>query len=244
MSPPLDPVIAEFYAGLPQQGPGSDPDSEAALATVLARLPPSPAVADLGCGTGRSTLFLAERLRTSIVAVELEPLFCERLAADAAARDLPIEVRQGDMADPPLAPASLDLVWSEGAAYIIGFAEALRRWRSLIRPGGFCAVSECSWLKDERPPEVERFFAEGYPDMADIAGNLERARAAGYEPIATHTVSLEGWESYYRPIREDLSDGRVHAEFARELADELALFDRSAGSYGYVFYVLQRAAST
>jgi SAM-dependent methyltransferase len=244
MSASLDPVIAEFYAGLPQQGPGSDADSEAALATILALLPPSPSVADLGCGTGRSTLFLGERLRTNIVAIELEPLFCERLAREAAARNLPIEVREGDMADPPLAPASLDLVWSEGAAYIIGFAEALRRWQALLRPGGFCVVSECTWLKDERPPEIARFFAEAYPDMADIAGNMERARSARYEPLATHTVSSEGWENYYRPIRQSVSDGTVDPVLARDLDEELAIFDRSAGSYGYVFYVLQQAVST
>ncbi len=244
MSPSLDPVIAEFYAGLSQQGPGSDADSEAALATILALLPPPPSVADLGCGTGRSTLFLGARLRTNIVAVELEPLFCERLAREAVARDLPIEVRQGDMADPPLAPASLDLAWSEGAAYIIGFAEALRRWRTLLRTGGFCVVSECTWLKDKRPPDVARFFAEAYPEMADIAGNIERGRSAGYEPLATHTVSSEGWENYYRPIRQAVSDGRVDSALARELDEELALFDRSAGSYGYVFYVLQSAAIT
>jgi SAM-dependent methyltransferase len=243
MEPQLDPLVVEFFAGLPQQGPGSDGDSAAALAVIQSKLPRAPAVADLGCGTGRSTLFLAEQLKTGIVAVELEPLFCERLARDAAARHLVIDVRQGHMADPPIQAASLDLVWSEGAAYLIGFAEALRRWRALLKPGGFCVVSECTWLKADPPPDIARFFAEGYPDMADIPSNVGRACAAGYELVTTQILLGEAWARYYGPIRRALRERKVAGALARELETELGLFDRSAGSYGYVFYVLRRSSA-
>ena len=243
MNAPLDSAILDFYARLPQQGPGSDADAEAALRPVLDRLPPAPMVADLGCGTGRSTLFLAERLGTRVTAVELAGRFCERLAARAAQHGLSalVDIRCGDMASPPVEPASLDLIWSEGAAYIIGFAEALRRWRPLLRAGGWCVVSECSWLARHPPEPVARFFAAGYPEMASVAGNIARAQAAGYDVLATHIVSAAGWEQYYDPIRRAIRDGETGAldpAFIDELEAEISLFERSKGSYGYVFYVL------
>ena len=69
-------------------------------------MPAKPAVADLGCGTGRSTLFLAERLGTRVTAVELAGRFCERLAERAEQRGLSalVDVRCGDMASRSTSP--------------------------------------------------------------------------------------------------------------------------------------------
>jgi serine/threonine-protein kinase HipA len=242
----MDQEVLDFYAELPQQGPGSDADSDAALNAIIDRLPPAPTVADLGCGTGRSALFLAERLRTRVVAVDIASVFCKRLARDAAEGGLSslVDVRQGDMSDPPIEGGSLDLLWSEGAAYIIGFKHALKRWRTLLRPTGFCVVSECCWLSDDRPEPVARYFAAGYPEMTSVAGSVRRATDAGYELIATHKVTAEAWERYYRPIRRALREGaadHLDLAFARELRDEMRMFGQARGSFGYVFFVLKPA---
>ena len=37
-----------------------------------------------------------------------------------------------------------DLIWSEGAIYIMGFSEGLRAWRPLLKPAGYVAVTELS----------------------------------------------------------------------------------------------------
>jgi ribosomal protein L11 methylase PrmA len=59
-----------LYRGLPRQGPGSDACTREALKR-LPTLPASPRVVDVGCGSGRQTLVLAEALRTRILAVDL-----------------------------------------------------------------------------------------------------------------------------------------------------------------------------
>lgn len=243
----LAPAVLEFFAGLPRQGPGSDADTGAMLECVRDHLPPDPVVADLGCGTGGSTLLLAERLRAPVTAVERVPAFCARLRATAAARGLAplVRVQEADMLDPPIPDGSLDLLWSEGAAYAVGFAEALRRWRRLLRPGGLCVVSECCWLAEERPEAVRRFWSEAYPAMTTLAGCAERARAAGYRVEATRVLSAAAWNGYYAAIADAL-DGAPGRSVGRDVRDALlterAVFEASRGSYGYVFFVLRRSA--
>jgi SAM-dependent methyltransferase len=61
-------ALFRLFEGLPRQGPGSDACTRAALRR-LGELPAAPRVLDLGCGSGRSALVLAETLRTKVVAI-------------------------------------------------------------------------------------------------------------------------------------------------------------------------------
>jgi hypothetical protein len=53
-----------------------------------------------------------------------------------------------------LPDASLDVLWAEGAIFIIGFERGLAEWRRLIRPGGFMAMHEMCWLRFDPPPHT------------------------------------------------------------------------------------------
>ncbi|MGA0007109.1 MAG: class I SAM-dependent methyltransferase, partial [Burkholderiaceae bacterium] len=64
-------LLIDLHKGNKRQGPGGDEQTKQALAlSGLSRTKPS-LVADVGCGTGCSTLVLAENLNASIVAVDL-----------------------------------------------------------------------------------------------------------------------------------------------------------------------------
>ena len=245
MSADLNAAIFQFYAALPQQGPGRDSETLAVLRGIADRLPPAPMVADLGCGTGRSTLALAGALPDAkFTAIDFSEVFCRRLRDELAARALAgrIRVEEADMAAPPIAHGSLDLIWSEGAAYSIGFENALRLWRPLLKPNGFAIISECTWLSDERPAEVAEFWAAAYPDMGTREQNVSRATSAGFEIIDTRTLPSGAWDDYYGPITRALAAGKaaqLGPAFIAELEREMAIFAASAGSYGYVFYTLK-----
>jgi hypothetical protein len=152
-----------------------------------------------------------------------------------------------DMKDIPGVFRDIDLLWSEGAAYSIGFSNALATWAPALLPGGLAAISELSWLKEEVPEAVDEFFRSGYPDMQSVQQNVALATRAGYRLLRTYTLPRDTWvDSYYDVLapraqalleHQDLS---VRA-FAAETVREIEVFERSDDSYGYVFYVLQRA---
>jgi hypothetical protein len=152
-----------------------------------------------------------------------------------------------DMADIPRTFREIDLLWSEGAAYNIGFPQALKTWHSAVKSGGFVVVSELSWLRDEVPAEVRQFFKTGYPDMRSVDENLAVAEDAGYNVLSTHTLPRRAWVEGYYDILEprakallDHQDESVRS-FAAETIEEIRIFGGSEDSYGYVFYVMQKA---
>ena len=206
-------------------------------------------VVDAGCGTGRQTLALAQELGTLVHAVDSYQPFLTDLARFARAAKVGhlVQAHCMDMKDIPQAFRSIDLLWSEGAAYSIGFANALATWAPALGRGGFAVVSELTWLKEPAPEPVREFFRSGYPDMQSVPHNIALAEGSGYRLVSTYTLPRDAWvEGYYDVLQRraevllEHGDPAVQA-FAAETIKEIEVFQHSEDSYGYVFYVLQRA---
>jgi hypothetical protein len=150
------------------------------------------------------------------------------------------------MKDIPSIFQHIDLLWSEGAAYNIGFSNALLTWASAINPDGFAVVSELSWLRNQVPNAVRGFFLSGYPDMQSVHHNIAVAENAGYKILNTYTLPKEAWVEGYYDILEPRAKALANhpdssvRDFAVETVKEIEVFKCSEDSYGYVFYVLQR----
>ncbi len=236
-----------IFGGMEKLGPGSNADT----LKVLDMLPKAPheMIIDAGCGAGRHTLAIANLLQTPVHAVDSYQPFLASLAqrAKEARIEHLIQTHCMDMADIPDTFQEIDLLWSEGAAYNIGFPHALKKWHAAVKPGGFAVVSELSWLRDNVPADVRQFFQTGYPDMRNVEENRVVAENADYNVIATHTLPRETWvEGYYEilePRAESLLDHSDEAvrDFASETMEEIRIFGCSEDSYGYVFYVMEKA---
>jgi SAM-dependent methyltransferase len=234
-----------LFGGMGKLGPGADEETLRMLRFLPRRW--FDLVVDAGCGTGRQTLVLAKELNTLVHAVDNYEPFLEDLARRAKEMGVEhlVQLHCMDMEEIPGLFPPIDLLWSEGAAYNIGFAHALSAWASAVRPGGFVVVSELSWLRERVPAAVRDFFQTGYPKMRSIDENVTTARKNGYEVLATHTLPREAWvEGYYdvlEPRAKALVDhpDQTVREFAAETLREIEIFGCSEDSYGYVFYVLE-----
>ncbi len=238
----------ELYEGLPRQGPGSDEATLAALSMVPG-LPAKPDILDIGCGTGKQTLVLARVSGGLITAVDSHRPFLNELGRRAAEEGLSGRVRTlcSDMRSLPFAPNSFDLIWSEGAIYVMGFKEGLSAWKRLLRPGGSIALTELAWLVDEPPEEARAFWAECYPAMKTVDGNVCLIREAGYEPVGELTLPESAWwEDYYLMMEKRISVLRKTYTNDRAVQDGLDLVEKEMGvyrrcshSYGYVFFIMR-----
>jgi trans-aconitate methyltransferase len=206
-------------------------------------------IVDAGCGTGRQTLVLAQALGTLVQAIDAYEPFLQGLVwhAQAARIGHLVQTHCMDMQDIPSRFPRIDLLWSEGAAYNIGFTNALTTWASAIHPDGFAVVSELSWLCADVPQPVREFFRSGYRAMHALQHNIAIAEQAGYRVLTTYTLPKEAWvDSYYDVLEPrakalvDHPDAAVR-DLAVETVTEIEIFQASEESYGYVFYVLQRA---
>lgn len=239
-------VFWEVQRGLPRQGPGNDESTLRALA-LCRGVPPRPSVLDIGCGPGMQTLALARALTGPITAVDLHPEYLVQLEEAACNGGVADRVTTivADMRALPFAGASFDLVWSEGAAYIMGFAHALAEWRRLLRPGGCLAVSELVWLTPDPPAEVAAFFGQEYPAMTDIETNLGLIEAAGYEVLGHLTLpEAAWWDAYYAPLVAKLPALRDRYRGDPEAlavvegtAREVEMRRRYPDAYGYELFV-------
>ena len=240
-------LLIALHDGLPRQGPGDSASTRRALA-LCAGLPTAPEILDIGCGSGAQTLMLAAATTGCITALDRSLKFLRSLRRAATERGWAarVQVFQGDMRALPFRETSFDLIWSEGAVYIMGFDAGLTQWRSWVKPGGYLAVSELSWFRSDPPAELKAFFDVEYPALRDVEANLTAASEQGWQVIGHFPLPWSAWQEYYGPLRERLPAFRAaHAEDAdaQAVADltesEMALMARYAADCGYAFYILR-----
>jgi hypothetical protein len=153
----------------------------------------------------------------------------------------------GDMAQPPVDPGSVDLIWSEGAVYNLGVTEALNAWRPLLAPGGCVAFTEAVWLVDSPPKEILDWWMAEYPAISDRAGVEARIEAASYRTIESFVLpSSAWWDEYYAPmqdrlasLKERLQDDPIAAEVIAAAEAEIDYFRRFSDCYSYEFFIVQ-----
>ena len=239
-------LICEYYSNLERQGPGSPEITIKALG-FIDNLTDESRIADIGCGTGGQTMVLAHYAPGNITGVDLFSTFVDLFNANAAKLNLQNRVKGilGSMDNLSFQNEELDLIWSEGAIYNIGFERGLKEWKRFLKTGGYIAVSEASWFTDERPAEIEEFWQDAYPEIDTIANKVAQMQKAGYVPVASFILPENCWtDHFYAPqvlVQEEFlkkKAGNKNAEeFIAYQRDEAQLYYKYKEYYGYVFYI-------
>lgn len=247
-------LLEDLFLDTPRQGPGGDEQTRLALALSGLVGRRGLRIADVGCGTGASTLVLARDLDAHVTAVDFLPRFLSELEIRAAREDLAgrIETLEASMDALSFEPGSLDAIWSEGAIYNLGFERGVEAWRGFLRPGGVLAVSELTWLTAERPVELTEHWTAEYPEVDTASAKLAVLESYGFTPLGYFPLPRSCWvEGYYRPLQarfpaflERHPASRAATAIVAEQEREIALHERFAEYFSYGFYVARLGAGT
>ena len=171
--------VIEFHKDAERQGPGNGEATRKAL-QYIPELGKNARILDIGCGTGAQTMVLAKNTKAQIIAVDMLQEFLDKLQEKIDRKNLSnrVVIKQGLMDNLDFQEKSFDVIWSEGAIYNIGFEKGLLEWKKYLKDNGYIVVSEISWLTDNRPKEIEEYWANAYPeiDTIDMEATAEELR--------------------------------------------------------------------
>jgi SAM-dependent methyltransferase len=241
-------LFFEIFNGLPRQGPGDAASTLRALALVPS-IGPDTRVLDLGCGTGLQTRVLAQHTPARFIAIDNHPPFVEEANRQAQALGISdrVAARVGEMRHLGFAAGAFDLIWCEGAIYVIGFEAGLRAWRPLLAPGGHLAVTEVCWSRPEPPVECTAFWAREYPSIRDVPTLLSSVADCGYDLVGHFALPASTWwDDYYRPLEQRINEFREHhageqdaQELANQIQHEINIWHNYSAFYHYEFFVMR-----
>ena len=148
----------------------------------------------------------------------------------------------------PFREESIDLIWAEGSAFIMGFQEALQYWKRFLKPHGYMAFSDCVWFTGTPTDECREYFREKYPAMMHEQDVTTLIGEAGYRVLGTLRLpDAAWWDHYYTPLSRKLEilsqqykdDQEVQA-LLDSFVQEIQIFRDHSREYGYSFFIIRK----
>ncbi len=187
-----------------------------------------PRILDVACGTGVPTMLLAELSDGHIVAVDNDPLALKSLRAKIRSASLTerVKVVESDIRKLDFPPESFDIIWAEGALWIVEFNTGINSWKQFLRPEGYLVIHD---------------------DYRDIDSKLDSLSDHGFAVIEQFTLEAEvWWQSYYAPLeleieklRGSLKSDPALSTRVETIKDEIRQFREDSSKFASAFIVAQ-----
>jgi SAM-dependent methyltransferase len=243
-------LLIDLHKNATRQGPGGDAETEKALDLAMIDRAAPLKIADIGCGTGASTLLLARLLKAQFTAVDLLQDFLEVL--EKKAQNMGLSDRITTLVCPmdslPFGDEEYDVIWSEGAIYNIGFEKGLKDWSRYLKVGGLLVVTEITWITASRPPELQKYWEAEYCEIDVASSKINVLEENGYSPIGYFVLPEHCWlDNYYRPMQDSFQSflkRNGNSEEARAIVEaenrEIELYQKFKTHYSYGMYIARK----
>jgi ubiquinone/menaquinone biosynthesis C-methylase UbiE len=207
-------------------------------------------VIDIGCASGKTACYLAQRYDCNVLGVDILPAMVERAKERARAEGVAgrVEFKVGDAQNLPLGDDLFDVVLGE---FITGLVDdkagAISEYVRVAKPGGMIGLNEATWLKAPPPQEIIGFLAGavGFKEaLFTVEGWKELLERSGVKQIRAKTYKTES----LRDPKEDIKDlvrvfPRIvyslirRPRFRRFIKMSMAVPDNLLDYFGYGLYV-------
>lgn len=237
------------FENLPRQGPGCTGATKKVY-SYLHDLPGDAKILDIGCGSGAQTRDLISLSPGTLTAVDNHQPFLDSITSWAGKDGLSGRIKTvcASMDALPFEQEQFDLIWSEGAIFIIGFTEGINAWKPFVKKGGYLVVSDAVWFEQTPPRELVQWWEkEGYiPRTEDQL--REHVGNTGLRLLTTYRLPEAGWwDNYYVPMLTRVAELRkTHGNdpactaILESLENEAETYRIYKRFYGYTFFVMQK----
>lgn len=243
-------LLIDLHKDAERQGPGSYSDTLKALSFIDFEKGKPLKVADIGCGSGAQTIALAQNTIGEITAVDLFPVFLAELNEKSEKLGLKEKIKtlEKSMDELPFDSEEFDIIWSEGAIYNIGFENGVEKWKKFLKPGGYIAVSEITWITNIRPKEIEDFWTKEYTEIDTASNKIKVLEDNGFILAGYFNLSENSWtDNYYKPMEarfeaflERNNNSDLSKKVVEEYKAEIDLYLKYKDHYSYGFYIARK----
>ncbi len=241
-------LLLEIHKDMPRQGSGRDEYTQKAFEMIP--VIKQPKILDIGCGPGMQTIKLAKLSDGEIIGIDIFQQYLDQLKVSIEKENLKDRVKavNQSMFEIKYPEEFFDIIWAEGSIFVMGFEKGLSEWKKYIKPNGYLAVHEMTWLKNNPPKEISDYWENVYPEITTIENNLRIIEKCGCKILGYFPLPEDAWwDLYYTPLEKRLKDMRIKfkdnpkaMEMIEEEQLEIDLFRKFNSWYGSVFFVMQK----
>lgn len=242
----MDKEMMEFFFKIHngdfRGGPGSDMSTKRAYNIANKFLGKNISVLDIGAGSGFQTKVLKDLVDGNIRALDTTEIYLNKIKKEVGIETVNCSM---DNLDRSFSNNTFDLIWSEGAIYIMGLAKGLKHWKPFLKQGGIISFSHISWIQANPSRELLDYWEGNYPQITTLDGNKKIIDEAGYEIKDYFILPSTDWkENYYEKISErlDLLEKNGLSPLEKEIVEmhreEIEMYNKYGEYYGYVFFII------
>src|SRR5699024_5076519 len=146
------------------------------------------AILDAGCGTGRTSAYIAEQYGSRVTALDNHPVMLEKARQRLSQVPIPVMVSQGSMENLPFADASFDYVIAESVLAFTDTARTIPECCRVLKPGGVLLAVDMTLerpLADAEAKPIVDFY--GVARLHTEQAWYSLFAAAGFKTIAIDT---------------------------------------------------------
>ena len=209
-----------------------------------------PNILDIGCGDGEPTLELARLSDGTVTGIDIEQGQLDKLMMRARERRLQDRVKavRMSMRNLDFTEEHFDVIWVEGAIWVMGFENGLVEWKKYIKPRGFLVVHEMCWLKPDPPAEISSYWHGLYPGITTADKMIDIIQEYGYVVLGHFKLPDDfWWEGYYEALQNKIVELRERYRGdaqAQNILDseqsQVDIYHRNMHYYGSAFFVMQK----
>jgi arsenite methyltransferase len=129
----------------------------------LCQILPGYRVLDVGCGAGRTPVYLAKEYQLRVVGVDIHPgmVAASRELAQREKVDDMVSFWKADAQDLPFEDNSFDAVLAESVtAFPSNQQQAVNEYARVLKPGGYLGMNESTYLQPNPPAEIQAWVSQ------------------------------------------------------------------------------------